>query len=129
MDLSRISGIIKKQGKGPGGIGLPAPDFISAETTVDNTDAEATIPHGLGALPTLVMAVMRCKSAEHGYAIGDEIPITHQLGTAADNGVSVHINTTNIVIITGTAFQIFDASQNHVVFTAGSWKWVVRCWR
>lgn len=50
--------------------------FNSGEIAVPASGAvTADIPHGLGAVPSLVRAVLVCKTAEFGFAIGDEVPL------------------------------------------------------
>jgi hypothetical protein len=102
------------------------PDFTSAETTVPTGATTTSIAHGLTTVPSLVQAVLRNKTAEQGYSIGDELlfvtGFNSQLNTVSDatNVVIVQAATPNIPNkTTGTGFTL----------TAANWKWVVRAWR
>jgi len=50
--------------------------FTSAETAIPASGAAtADIPHSLGAIPSFVRCVLKCKSAEFGFNVDDEVPI------------------------------------------------------
>ena len=53
--------------------------FVSAEQTCPSASAGIVVAHGLGAEPTWFEARFRCKVAQYGYAIGDEIKIVNDL--------------------------------------------------
>lgn len=72
--------------------GLTAPEwgtpvfskgYSSAQTTIA-LNTLYTFTHGLGGLPTLVMAFYVCKVAINGYSVGDFVPLTQ--GTSNYNG-------------------------------------------
>src|SRR5690606_5712169 len=67
--------------------------FESSEiSVVTGTNVYANVAHGLGVVPKLVELVLRCKTAEFGYAVGNEficssggrINNVGQLGLAVD---------------------------------------------
>lgn len=111
---------------------LPAPEFTSSEQTV-TFDTALNVAHGLGAIPTLVQVVLRCKTTQHGYAVGDEILVSGTtLGdsSSSDQGAVVVMDTTNVTIVQGAGFRILDKTTfNFGVITAGNFKWVVRAWK
>ena len=59
--------------------------YASTEISIPAAGSSITaLTHGLGGYPTNVYAVLHCKTAEHGYSIDDEIPIT-QLSSSTAN--------------------------------------------
>src|SRR6267143_81974 len=102
------------------------PNFTSAETTVTGAGTTVTVAHGLGTVPRNVFVVERCKTAEFGYSIGDEVIINdHAL-------VSIYADTTNvgIVVLTTTPVQIVRRDTFAAgALTLANWKYVVRAWK
>ncbi len=108
--------------------GLATPDFTSLEQTV-TVSTDLNVAHGLGAVPSLFTVVLRCTTADLGYAVGDEIPWGNDVGNAASVGATVYANATNISIITGTALVVIAVTGNvENTITVGSWRWVARAW-
>ena len=60
--------------------------FESAEIDITNSGGFVTATHGLGVVPKLYSVCLRCKTAEHGYAVGDEVNlgITNAYKTSTD---------------------------------------------
>lgn len=106
-----------------------APDFTSSEQTVAN-DTALSIAHGLGALPTLWTVVLRCTTADAGYAIDDEIPVTtFNNQSNIDAGITASANDTNIQIVTGINHSVINFStKNSTTLTVTSWRFVARAW-
>lgn len=86
----------------------PAINFLQGATINSGTLSASTLavavhtfPHGLGAMPKLVRAVIRCNSADNGYSAGDEVDI----GAVRDNGlgnsnvITVCSDATNVIVI------------------------------
>ena len=122
--------IIKADGTAVVATGLPAPDFTSSEQTV-TVDTLLEVAHGLGAIPILVQVVLRCKTANLNYSVGDEIvwhgtPVT---SASSDRGVTVGSDSTNVFLVQGAEILIHDKSSfDDANVTAGSWRWVVKVW-
>ena len=101
--------------------------FESAEQTV-TASTILTIPHSLSAIPTRVRVVLRCKIAQHGYSVGDEINIfavnsSPGLGHPA---VAETADATNILLVQGVGFIIISqATLIDVSITTANWKWVI----
>jgi hypothetical protein len=110
--------------------GLPSPDFTSSEQTV-TTDTKLDVAHSLGAIPALVQVVLRCKTTDLGYAVGDEV-IYHgnvDLSLSVDRGAIIMSDSTNVTIIQGLGIALLGKSTFNVAgITVGNWKWVVRAW-
>ena len=116
---------------GGGGSGLPTtPDFESAEQTVA-VDTTLSVAHSLGEIPGLWMIIARCKTAEHGYSIGDElIPFNPSDTGASDRGVNFSVEASNMLVQQGALITMLSqATKNLVTMTVGSWKWVMRAWK
>lgn len=55
------------------------------------------IPHGLGAIPQEWQVFLRCKTAEIGYSVGDEVPATYYYATGSTfTGINLSVDATNI---------------------------------
>ncbi len=121
--------IFPKSGLSVVASGLPAPDFTSSEQTVDS-DTLLNVAHGLGAVPTLIDVVMRCKTADAGYSVGDELSLSEfQHSGNGDVGVHVGRNATNVFIVHGTVVNVKGKSSfNATAITEASWKWEVKAW-
>jgi hypothetical protein len=113
-----------------GGLATPA-NFVSADQTV-GTDAALEIAHSLGVVPVLWTISLVCTSAEHGFAIDDEIYMSSRHSYAeASKGITAYANATNIVVVQGSAplkAFIADDDFNDTDLTTSSWRWVARAW-
>lgn len=98
--------------------------FTSSEITVGAAGSNTLTAHGLGAVPTAVRVVLRCKTAELGYAVGDEVVLTADRG---DNyGYQVYANATNVGIVIGVnGILIYNTSGSNTAITLGNWKFVI----
>lgn len=101
---------------------------ISSGTRTNST-------HGLGAVPFLVTASIRCKVAELGYSVGDEVLMSASLGntgggTVEENGVQVGANATQAFAIVGNnGIEIYQASSSigaRARITDANWRIVIR---
>jgi len=105
-----------------------SPDFVSAEQAVSLSGATVTVAHGLGFTPTRVRWVMRCKTAELGFSIGDEVEVP-SAGDSTNFGLhqSGGANATNVFLIVRAANSLqllrYD-SQTYATPTAANWKFV-----
>lgn len=107
--------------------GFPAADFTSTEQTV-STGATLNVAHSLAAVPTLVQVVLRCKTTDLGYAVGDEIPMYSSGTLDGADGVVIGSNSTNVFIRVGSNIELLNGSFSNANITTGSWRWVVRAW-
>jgi hypothetical protein len=89
--------------------------------------------HGLGAMPSLIWAIMVCKVAEYGYSVGDEY--IYPLGRVSNyttNGLGAKSNDTQIIIqYIGTStptptMMRMDGTYNNFIPAAEKWKLKVR---
>lgn len=117
---------------------ITMPYFESSELTITvSTDTAAA--HGLtggtgaGRTPSLTRGYLRCKTAEFGYAVGDEVATDFAESAGTNRGLSVYANTSNVGFVVGTqgAFVLRrDAGNigNAGVITPGNWRVILRAW-
>lgn len=112
-----------------GAAGLPAPDFTSAEQAV-TVNSLLDVAHGLGAVPTLWQIVLRCKEAELGYSIGDEIMSIPDTANATETGWTFSVDAINMTVVVSNGIRLIDQSTFNVDgFTRSKFKWVMRAWK
>jgi hypothetical protein len=104
----------------------------SAELGIAN-NTKYTFAHSLGAIPKLVMAVLRCKTAEFGYAINDEVAYATTILSGSNTGLAIWSDATNVYAqITSSAannLQIPRVSSNDLPgITYANWRIVLRAW-
>lgn len=113
--------------------------FEGAEIAIVNS-TDVAQAHGLGARPKLTQAFLRCKTAEFGYAINDEVPLP-DIAVDVDNSGTVvyrrgggpYANAANVgVVVGGNGINILrrDAPVgNEAVINYANWRIVLRAWR
>lgn len=107
--------------------------YESAEISL-TANTLSTFTHSFGRSPKEVWAVLRCKTAEHGYAVGDEIIMDNWSYTQAstnDYNNLLACNTTNVYLRTGNggaSGSLIRHLTNGTIQapTAANWRWVVR---
>lgn len=107
-------------------------EFESAEL-VFALNAAVSAAHGLGVVPKLFKAVLRCKTAEGGYSVGDEVDVTSYSGVW-QTGYPVSSCTVDATNITwaqsGSAFMFaMKNATNGFSVTAANWKLILRAWK
>lgn len=108
-------------------------EYISGPQLVASGDVR-TLTHGLGGVPTLVQLRLRFFNPVHGYSTNDEILIeNHYNSNASSNqGVSVRVTATEIIVTQGTAaqvFQILDTSGVRQNVSNADVRLLVHAWR
>lgn len=111
------------------GVAMPfSKSFTSAEQTVGSGATQYTLPHSLGAVPKLVTAVLRCKTTNLGWAVGDEITYTNE-DSSGISSFSIGADATNVYISHSSAPRICNRTTSAVTaITEASWRWVARAW-
>lgn len=91
-----------------------------------------TNAHGLGGIPDRIKTILRCKTAELGYVVGDEVEVsyTHYNGYESNN-IQVFSNSINLRAIQGsTKWWITHATTGVIsAITPANWKIVIKAWR
>ena len=79
---------------GPAGNSILGAEFISPEQSVPASATVLELTHSLGSVPKSFQWVARCKSAENGYAVGDEIDVT--TNSHSSGRLSLYANATKV---------------------------------
>ncbi len=87
---------VNLQPKGTGGIeksgtALPFQNAFEGTDTSISAASTSSFTHGLGAIPKLFLAVLKCTSTEFGFAVDDELAVTnlsHTYRLATSGGVT-----------------------------------------
>jgi hypothetical protein len=85
--------------------------FVSAEQATPQTQIDVTVAHGGTRVPDTFMAVLRCKVAELGYAVGDEVILKNDVANS-QREVSLLANAANLT------FSYFPSSPAPVAIRA-----------
>lgn len=105
--------------------------YTSSETSIPATNTTQTWTHSLGQAPDSIQLILRCKTAEYGYSVGDEIRFTSEY----TYNVGVYTFWANASTIgfrhytaAGTVFNIVDRSVANTVRnpTPANWRIVVK---
>jgi hypothetical protein len=98
------------------------PAFDSGEQAVA-TNADTNVSHGLGRVPSAWQVILRNKTAELGYSIGDEALVDHE------TNAGVYVSSTVIgVVFTATPTVMARNTHAQSTITAGNWKVIFRAW-
>lgn len=97
-------------------------------TTVCATSGTTAIAHGLGATPRLIQIRLKCKTADNGYAIGDEIVVS--LRDNGGYGSTVSLDATNITVHWASLMwtSVTKGGGAGALLTATSWYFIVDAW-
>lgn len=105
-------------------------EYESAEQTIPAADTDLTVSHGLGAVPKFTYIALRCATAEHGYSIGDEIPITNDNEEIGDNAYGTWLNSLSIGFRRSNNIKVIDRSGGQYTnITNASWRLVFKAWK
>jgi hypothetical protein len=119
IDLtSQTTGVLPVANGGTGGSSLLfSESFESDEITYTDAAQSVEVSHGLSSVPKIFQFVARCKTADGGYAVGDEL----------DFSAPKYVNATKIGFVTFGALY-FPNKSNSAGFNpaASKWKLVLR---
>jgi len=106
--------------------------YESAEQTI-TSGGSLTLAHGLGAVPKLVLASIKCTSADSGYSVGDEVfvnPGVSSLWEGPARGLAIQFDSTNIVVRIGSDTYPIDiinwTTGGYGSIIASKWKIIIR---
>jgi hypothetical protein len=101
----------------------------SAETTYSNS-ATILIAHSLGVVPKDWEVILRCKTDENGYSVGDEVRGNFMFFNAGVTlGSFPFADATNIgLITTANPRQLGKTTKAIAILTPDNWR-IVACWR
>ena len=113
--------------QGPAGNSILGSEFISSEQAIPATQTRIQLTHGLGEVPKVVQWVLRCKTAENGYLVGEEIDISCQGYSAGRLGLYASLTKCSFVYDTKLTLPLEDATSTWDVTDADTnWKLVCR---
>lgn len=130
----RCLGYLRANGKA---LAETVPVIIAAYESAEQTltlGTAASVAHGLGAVPEIARLALRCKTAELGYSVGDEVEYVGQMGDGtygASYGATVFANATNVGFVIGATGgpSILNKSTGVAgAITLANWKGVLRAW-
>lgn len=112
---------------------IMAPTFESSELVLSGANTVVYAAHGLGRAPYLFQGILRCKTAEHGYAVGDEINLSASNGVSDGRHVpSLFANNAVVSIVFGSPVWIARRDSTPVsqygYITFSKWKVILRAW-
>jgi hypothetical protein len=113
--------------------GSIAPVFESAELTVAIATV-VTAAHGLGRVPKMWHAFLRCKTAQANYAVGDEVVAASFMDSGGNAcNFSTYADATNVGVVIGStqvtlANRTGGAIGQNVGLTLANWRLVIRVW-
>lgn len=104
--------------------------FESSEQAIAYSD-DISVAHGLGSVPRMVLAVLRCKTTDLGYAVGDEVsmPVSRSGGDQAT--YTLFANSTNIGMAMGASDWAIPTKTGGApaAIDSGDWRVVLRAWK
>jgi hypothetical protein len=107
--------------------------YESPEQTI-SVAGTITINHTLGVFPKLTTAVLVCKTADQGFAVGDQISYWTGFHTDSGNSRGCHIVATASQFKIqysnqpGSTFQVFNSSGGIITLTNDNWRLVIRAY-
>lgn len=109
--------------------GIFSESFTSADQTITNAGS-LTIAHGLSNTPTLVQLRFKCLTAQHNYAVNDEVITDNHHADTGSYGVSCVPDGTNLNIRFGSSGQrILDKTTGVTgTLTNVNWALIVKAW-
>lgn len=110
----------------PAWVNGPSWAYESSEQTITANNA-ISLSHGLGYVPRDVQVVIRNKTTEYAWAVGDEIPLSPS-GIQNNTGFGYGMNSTNIYVTIPGAIWVFHRNNpsSYNAITVGNWRIVVR---
>ena len=100
--------------------------FESAEQAVTGNVISAA--HGLGATPKLMEVILRNKTAEGNYSVGDEVSILEMNNGTSGTQAWVNATTVGVTISTATLQILNKTTGAQFSITTADWKIVLRAW-
>lgn len=101
--------------------------FESAEIAIAINTTQS-VAHAIGFRPIRFELYLRCKTAELGYAVDDEI-LYPNVDAAGGNGITVSANATDLTVANLTNIRIHNkATRVATNITAARWRYVFRAY-
>lgn len=111
--------------------GASGPGFTSSEQTI-TTSGLLTLAHGLGVRPSLIQVFLRCKVADSGFSIGDELEIPATFYNINSAWNSCYADATNIYMKFNAQTNVYlmgnKTSGANAFYANTSWRLIVKGW-
>jgi hypothetical protein len=115
----------------PGTTPAISKSFQSTQQTI-TAGGVLSLAHGLSEVPKIVMATLVCTTAEHGYAVNDEVIIGYGPQNTVDNGIAITISSSSIGVKFGAAASslrvLNESTGSNAGITNASWRLVIRAY-
>jgi hypothetical protein len=99
----------------------------SAEIAVA-ANSLSSFAHGLGVFPKLVTVILRNKTAEGGWLVGNEVSL-NDTDAVGSWGLTVGCDATNVLLaLAGTPRLVNNTTFAIFAITVANWRFVVRAW-
>ena len=106
-------------------LGGAAPAYTSPENNW--ASGITTVSHGLGRMPYFWRVHARCKTAQNGYSVGDEIDVTNMVDGDGSRGWVSWANSSQIKFsMDDTNLQ--NTNADYTGFTTSYWRMVFYAW-
>lgn len=107
--------------------------YESAEQTI-TVGGLTTVAHGLSGKPRGVLVTVICKTAEHGYSVGDEVAVADtqfDAATTPDNRqATVGFDTGGNMFVLPQKIAVYPKGGGAAqTITAANWRLILRAWR
>lgn len=89
-----------------------------------SSELEIATNHGFASAPRQVATFLQCIATEHGYAVGDLVPL--YLNGVANSG-TIWVNKTDLNVKFADLPKICDTDGVPQSITAAKWNLVIRC--
>lgn len=107
------------------------PEFTSSAQAV-TLGTKLSVAHGLAAVPKNVEVILRCKTADAPYVVGEEVEAPSFYDTSGQYyNVQFSQNATNVLIRTGAnaVYLSTDDGTGRMSITPANWEYIVRAWK
>ena len=102
--------------------------YVSPEQTV-TAGGTITLSHLLGVMPKFAQAFLICKTAELGYSVGSEVPISMIISASSTFNYQLELSTTTIRAVCGdSGISLVNAVGGASGPTLAKWRLIVRAW-
>lgn len=109
-------------------------EFESAEQVITANGTAVAVSHSLGVAPKRVQVVLRCVTADLGFAVGDEVQLSSNWGSEGGVGTQAYMIWSNatqvgISIRSLTNSPFVNKTGTYAIIVAANWRLVFKAWK